>query len=111
MCCTEVVAQDIFQAVKRFIEKWCTRIMQSPERHVVEFHDRVRPVIMESDLETNFSIIKETTFSIYERCLKRLNMGETDFKEIPNLEDFEASFQAANNSTVANMGLKRFYLG
>lgn len=88
-----------------------TRIMQSPERHVVEFHDRVHPVIMESDLETNFSIIKETTFSIYERCLKRLNMGETDFKEIPNLEDFEASFQAANNSTVAHMGLKRFYLG
>ena len=93
-----MVAQDIFQALKRFSEKWCTRIMQSPERHVVEFHDRVRPVIMESDLETNFSILKETSFSIYERCLKRLNMGESDFKEIPNLEDFEARFQHQNLS-------------
>ena len=63
--------------------------MENPEKQLVVFSERTRPVIYEDDLESNFSIIKEALLSCFEHILKD---PAEQAKEIPNLSEFEAGW-------------------
>ena len=62
--------------------------MSSSERAVVKFTERVRPIIVEQDLEINFLLLKEATLSCFEQMLKHADLSGS--KEIPVLAEFEA---------------------
>ena len=54
----------------------------------MKYTDRVRPIIVEQDLEVNFSLLKEATLSCFEQMLKHADLSTS--KEIPVLAEFEA---------------------
>jgi len=58
--------------------------MKSPDRVLVTWSDRDRPVVLEADLEINFQLCKEAIMTCCETAFG------IDGKEIPNLADFEA---------------------
>lgn len=67
-------------------------IMKSPERCVVDFPERDRAgVCQESDLESNFLLLKDLAMA----CMEHSSTG-TDVKEVPNLCEFEARRVASN---------------
>lgn len=68
-------------------QRWGSTIMASPEKQLVNFPDRDRPVVTENDLETNYELLKELTFACFEHSLKG-----TSKHEIPVLADFEAGY-------------------
>ena len=62
--------------------------MSSDDRALTIWEARDRDVVMEADLESNFSILKEVCLGCGEQSLRRV--GEPGMKEIPVLADFEA---------------------
>ena len=61
--------------------------MASPEKQLVHFPERDRPVVTEVDLETNYELVKEMTYACFEQSL-----NGTSKNEIPVLSDFEAGY-------------------
>ena len=81
-------AHQLYEALRKYTEKHGPGIMSSSERAVVKYTDRVRPIIVEQDLEVNFPLLKEATLSCFEQMLKHADLSTS--KEIPVLAEFEA---------------------
>jgi len=62
--------------------------MSTPERALVAWGERQRPVVLEEDVEKNFSLLKELSMACCEKTLGQ--PLDDDVKEIPFLADFEA---------------------
>ena len=63
--------------------------MQSVDKDIADYPPRDRPVITESDLESNYELLKETVYACFENSMKPGVQHE-----IPVLADFEACFDA-----------------
>ena len=61
--------------------------MASPEKQLVHFPERDRPVVTEVDLETNYELVKEMTYACFAQ-----SFNGTSKNEIPCLSDFEAGY-------------------
>lgn len=75
----------LFHAFRQYAQRWGPMIMKSPDRVLVTWSDRDRPVVLEADLEINFQLCKEAIMTCCETAFG------IDGKEIPNLADFEAA--------------------
>lgn len=62
--------------------------MSTPERALISWSERQRPIVQEEDLESNFALIKEIMIACGEKLLEQ--PFDDNAKEIPNLADFEA---------------------
>lgn len=74
----------LFHAFRQYAQRWGPMIMKSPDRVLVTWSDRDRPVVLEADLEINVQLCKEAIMTCCETAFG------IDGKEFPNLADFEA---------------------
>lgn len=81
----EALGQKLYQSLKNYAEKWGPSIMEDDNRSLVQWSERERATVFESDLETNFQLVKECCYAIFEESLH--HMGKY---EVPNLAVFEA---------------------
>ena len=77
----------LYESLRVYAQKWGPSIMQSDDKEIAVYAARDRPVITESDLDSNYKLLKETVYACFEN---RLKPGVQH--EIPVLADFEACF-------------------
>ena len=81
----KAVGLQLHGALSSFAQTRGPAIMSTADREVVNFSERQRGVVTESDLEQNFDLLQEVACSCFELWLK-----PTAKSEIPVLADFEA---------------------
>ena len=85
----QATAMVLYESLRVYAQKWGPSIMQSDDRDVAVYSAWDRPVITESDLDSNYELLKETVYACFENSLKPGVQHE-----IPVLADFEACFGA-----------------
>ena len=82
----------LFDSIKKFCDRHGPTIMSTPERALVAWGQRARPIAVEEDLEKNFVLLKDLIMACCEKTLQ--HPIDDDAKEIPHLADFEAGLCA-----------------